>query len=58
MTPSAEFLMSRLLLQAESTGNDSLTSDWYPGALLVLVIFGIWLLWRYTRRTTGRKKLP
>ena len=39
--------MSAVILQAESAPDDrSVLTDWYPGALLVLVIFGTWLFWR------------
>ena len=54
MTPVRDLIMSRVLLQVEPTGNDSVTTDWSPGVLLVLFIFGAWLFWRYRRR----RKLP
>lgn len=59
MTPAGEFILSRVLLQVEPSGNDSsLQTDWYPGVVLVLVIFGTWLFWRYSRKAGERRKLP
>jgi hypothetical protein len=51
--------MSAVILQAESAPDDrSVLTDWYPGALLVLVIFGTWLFWRYAKKAGGGRKRP
>lgn len=58
MTPTFELLMSLMLLESEPPESDGrLTSDWLPGLLLVLVIFGVYGFWRYSK-LRGRRKLP
>ena len=59
MTMSVAYISRHLLLQVEWAPDDrSVLIDWYPGALLVLVIFGTWLFWRYAKKARGGRKPP
>ena len=40
-----------LVLETPPPVEEGLSSDWLPGVLLVLVLVGLWFLWRRARAT-------